>query len=248
MCIRGRVSTQSTWELRLRVPVKPLVSIRAPLSGRLSELRRIGACFCDLELIAGGERFPVHRVVLAAQSSRLRDLMLELKPERKPKQQPENEPEEQPEEQPEPRPEEQPEVQPEEQLREQGKHAELDLGNVSPEAAALLVRWIYEELDVATYHPSSPRINEELMRLSSTFDLPVLSEMCVARLAANITVETAVENMSLCQELGLIELRAAILLAIIKDKAMLRAVSSDVGTLQHPALMRELLVAIAHGS
>lgn len=123
--------------------------------------------------------------------------------------------------------------------------SELDLGKVSHEAADYLVRWIYGEVSSANYRPSTVVVNEEVLQLASEFGMPKLSELGSSRLALGVTISNVVGRIRLCEEFGLPTLRSALVAALIADKQALMAVSQDPMTLGHPALMRELLSAIA---
>lgn len=128
--------------------------------------------------------------------------------------------------------------------RFQGESAELDLKTYSQEAVDLLVRWLYGEVDAGSYAPSED-VNEEVLRLAHEFQLQPLSELCALKLAANVEVKNVVARVRLCEEFGLARLRAALVATLCEDRQVLDAVARDPNTLTHPALMRELLAAIA---
>lgn len=172
----------------------------SPVMECLLECRRTGR-LCDAALLAaGGARFPVHRLVLAAQSAVME--------------------------------------------RRLSEGTELDLG-ACHETVDLLARWLYGEVDEATYRPSSARVNEEMLRLSSDLGLPRLSEMCALYLARHADVGNVVPAVQLCEEYGLPDLRSALIVALVDDRSALDIVSRDPATIGHPALMRELLAALA---
>jgi len=126
--------------------------------------------------------------------------------------------------------------------------AELDLQPASHEAVDIVVRWLYGEVDPANFQPSTSKINEEVLRISSELGLPRLAHLCAMRLAESVDTGTAVAAVRLCEEYGLPTLRAAIVDAVVNDSQALKAVSMDANTLTHPALMRELLSAIAQAA
>lgn len=188
-------------QLRVRYAAKRATS--SPLLEGLLEFRRTGQ-LCDAALLAsGGARFPVHRLVLSAQSAVL------------------------------------------EQRLRQG--AELELAAAGHEAVELLARWLYGEVDDSSYRPSSLRVNEEVLRASSDLGLPRLSELCALHLARQADVGNVVSAVQLCEEYGLPELRGALIRALVEDRPALDIVSRDPATMGHPALMRELLAALAGG-
>eukprot|EP00927_Polykrikos_kofoidii_P029030 TRINITY_DN2516_c2_g1_i1.p1 TRINITY_DN2516_c2_g1~~TRINITY_DN2516_c2_g1_i1.p1 ORF type:complete len:369 (+),score=85.88 TRINITY_DN2516_c2_g1_i1:78-1184(+) len=123
---------------------------------------------------------------------------------------------------------------------------ELNLGTTSHEAADIFVRWVYGEVSAATFRPTTPQVNEEVLRLSSDLGLPRLSELCALQLASGVTVFNIVSRISLCEEFGLPALRSALVCALIENKVALATVSQASETLGHPALMRELLAGLAH--
>jgi len=122
---------------------------------------------------------------------------------------------------------------------------EVDLGTVSHDAAHYLVRWIYGEISVETYTPANPKVNEEVLRLASELGLPLLAQICSTRLAMDVTIKNVVDRVRLCEAFGLPELRASLVSALVTDRGALDAVARDDATLSHPALMRELLAALA---
>lgn len=122
---------------------------------------------------------------------------------------------------------------------------EINLSTASREAVELVVRWLYGKLTVAHYEPSSDVVNDEVLALSSELGLPPLTEICCACSAAHVTVSSFVNRVRLCEKYGLSAYRAALLESILKDSAGLQTVAKDASTLEHPALMRELLAAVA---
>jgi len=122
---------------------------------------------------------------------------------------------------------------------------EVDLGAVSHDAAHYIVRWIYGEIGVDTYSPANPKVNEEVLRLASELGLPMLAQICSTRLAMDVSIKNVVDRIRLCEAFGLPELRAALVTALVEDRHALDAVARDDATLSHPALMRELLAALA---
>lgn len=121
---------------------------------------------------------------------------------------------------------------------------ELDF-RCSHEAADLVVRWLYGEVDAVTYLPSTAKVNEEVLQVSAEFGLTQLSELCAVRLAADADFSNVVSRVRLCEEFGLPKLRAALVHAVVEDRHALHALASDPQTLTHPGLMRELLASIA---
>jgi len=125
---------------------------------------------------------------------------------------------------------------------------ELDLQPASHEAVEIVVRWTYGEVSADNFQPTTPKVNEEVLRISFEFGLPLLSELCAARLAETVDTSNAVPSVRLCEEYGLPKLRAAIVKAIVEDSFALDAVAKDPTTLSHPGLMRELLASIAQAA
>lgn len=123
--------------------------------------------------------------------------------------------------------------------------AEVDLTHVSHEAANIAVRWMYGELAVEAYDPTTAQVNEEVLKLSTELGLPRLAQICASHLARGVTIANVVERVRLCEAYGLTELRKAIITAIVDDRAALTAVSSNPATMGHPVLMHELLANIA---
>lgn len=205
---KGSSSASAEWALtakpipgRLSVPYPAHAGAAADMLGQgLVRLRRAGN-LCDLVVVAGAGRLPVHRTVLAAHSETMMS-----------------------------------------RLQEDVK--ELDF-RCSHEAADLVVRWIYGEVDSASYLPSTAKVNEEVLQVSSEFGLLQLSELCAARLAGDADFSNVVIRIRLCEEFGLPKLRAALVTAIVEDAKALHAVATDPITLTHPGLMRELLASIA---
>jgi len=130
-------------------------------------------------------------------------------------------------------------------VRFQDQASELDLQPASHEAVDLVVRWLYGEVDLANFTPTTSKVNEEVLRISSELGLPRLAELCAMRLAESVDTASAVSAVRLCEEYGLPTLRAALVDAVVNDPQALKEVSMDANTLTHPFLMRELLAAIA---
>lgn len=123
--------------------------------------------------------------------------------------------------------------------------AELDLHQASHEAVDLVVKFCYGEVREDAFVPTSSKVNEEILKISSDFGLPALSDLCAARLAAEATTANVVASVRLCEDYGLPRLRTALVKGIVEDPLVLDAVAKDPVTLTHPALMRELLAYIA---
>mmetsp|Transcript_15849 Transcript_15849/g.50725 ORF Transcript_15849/g.50725 Transcript_15849/m.50725 type:complete len:317 (-) Transcript_15849:183-1133(-) len=207
----GAAAPEKRWASPLKQPPKdrlrvsyapPEAGVAPSLCSGLVALRN-GGNLCDAAVLAGGgQRLPVHRLVLAANSDALSS-------------------------------------------RLQGETGELDLKAYSHEAVELLVRWLYGEVHIGSYAPSSEQVNEEVLRFSSEFRLPPLAELCALHLAKNVEVKNVVARIRLCEEFGLPRLRSTLVGALCEDRHMLDAVARDASTLCHPALMRELLASIA---
>mmetsp|Transcript_28858 Transcript_28858/g.54096 ORF Transcript_28858/g.54096 Transcript_28858/m.54096 type:complete len:267 (+) Transcript_28858:52-852(+) len=127
----------------------------------------------------------------------------------------------------------------------QPPQAELDFQQASHEAVDYVVRFCYGEVTQESFQPSTSKVNEEILKIASECGLPPLAELCAARLAAEASTANVVTSVRLCEEFGLPKLRAALVKGLVEDPAALNAVAKDPGTLQHPALMRELLASIA---
>mmetsp|Transcript_19605 Transcript_19605/g.45623 ORF Transcript_19605/g.45623 Transcript_19605/m.45623 type:complete len:304 (+) Transcript_19605:93-1004(+) len=122
---------------------------------------------------------------------------------------------------------------------------EFQLGSASDEALDILMQWCYGNLNAVSYKPSTPEVNAEVLQLSSELSLPQLAEVCAYHLASGITTANVVTRMQLCEAYGLPKLHAALVQALIQDKAALALVARSGEVLQQPALMRELLGASA---
>lgn len=123
--------------------------------------------------------------------------------------------------------------------------AELRLVEYSFDAVDLVVRWLYGEVAEDSFSPSDATANEEILKLASELGLPRLAELCALQLAADADVSNVVARVRLCEEFGLPRLRANMISSVLADRRALDAVAKDQTTLSHPALMRELLAAIA---
>lgn len=123
--------------------------------------------------------------------------------------------------------------------------AELQLVEYSFDAVDLVVRWLYGEVAEDSFSPSDAKANEEILKLASELGLPRLAELCALQLAADADVSNVVARVRLCEEFGLPRLRANMVSSVLADRRALDAVAKDQTTLSHPALMRELLAAIA---
>jgi len=127
-----------------------------------------------------------------------------------------------------------------------GDRSELDLQSMSREAADILVFFLYGEVaDAAPFSPSNGKVLEEVLQLAFELGLAPLAELCASRLATDTDITNVVARVRLCEQRGLPRLRAALVEALVEDGAALQKVARDVATVSHPALMQELLAAIA---
>ncbi|CAK0898483.1 unnamed protein product [Prorocentrum cordatum] len=127
-----------------------------------------------------------------------------------------------------------------------GDRSELDLQAMSREAADILLLYLYGEVaDAAAFSPSSGQVLEEVLQLAFELGLAPLAELCAARLAADTDVANVAARVRLCEQRGLPRLREALVRALLEDGAALQTVAQDAVTVNHPALMQELLAAIA---
>jgi hypothetical protein len=122
---------------------------------------------------------------------------------------------------------------------------QMDFSSTSSEAVDLLVKWLYGEVDVSTYGPSTDAVNEEVLSLASELSLPQLCEVCCAHFSRNVLISNFVPRVRLCERYGLPTFRAALVATLLKDVQALQAIAQDPAALEHPALMRELLAALA---
>ena len=122
---------------------------------------------------------------------------------------------------------------------------DLDLHEASHEAVELVVKFCYGEVKEDGFAPSTSEVNEEILKISSNLALPSLSQLCAGRLAMDATTTNVVASVRLSEEYSLLSLRAALVKGILEDPAVLETVAKDPVTLNHPALMRELLAFIA---
>lgn len=123
--------------------------------------------------------------------------------------------------------------------------AELDLQPASQEAVELVVRWLYGEVSPTNFKPSTPKVNEEVLRITSELGLPLLAELCAMRLAEATNSTNLVASVRLCEDFGLPKLREKFVAAVVNDRLSLDVIARDPATLGHPVLMRELLAGIA---
>mmetsp|Transcript_37730 Transcript_37730/g.88607 ORF Transcript_37730/g.88607 Transcript_37730/m.88607 type:complete len:264 (+) Transcript_37730:60-851(+) len=129
--------------------------------------------------------------------------------------------------------------------RLQDGQAELDFHQASHEAVDYVVRFCYGEVKQDSFQPSTSKVNEEILKISSECGLPTLTELCAVRLSSEATTANVVQSVRLCEEFGLSKLREALVKGIVEDHVALDAVAKDPATLSHPPLMRELLASIA---
>mmetsp|Transcript_114632 Transcript_114632/g.309615 ORF Transcript_114632/g.309615 Transcript_114632/m.309615 type:complete len:759 (+) Transcript_114632:69-2345(+) len=128
------------------------------------------------------------------------------------------------------------------------KDVEIQLPGITGEATDFLVRFLYGEVGAECFQPSTPQINSEILQLAFDFRLPLLAELCAARLASDVDTGNVVERIRLCEANALPDLRAALVRGIMQDAEALREVAMAPATLGHPAMMRELLQAVAMGT
>lgn len=128
-----------------------------------------------------------------------------------------------------------------------GSGGDVELRDVTGEAADYLVRFLYAEVSSDNFFPSTHQVNAEILKLAFDFQLPRLAELCGVRMGSDVDTGNVVARIGLCEACGLPDLRAAMLQGIMDNPQALSEVARDPTTFQHPGLMRELLMAIAQG-
>eukprot|EP00439_Symbiodinium_sp_Y106_P047447 s2623_g6.t1 len=92
--------------------------------------------------------------------------------------------------------------------------AELDFHQASHEAVDYVVRFCYGEVKQDSFQPSTSKVNEEILKISSECGLPTLTELCAVRLSSEATTANVVQSVRLCEEFGLSKLREALVKGI----------------------------------
>jgi len=110
-----------------------------------------------------------------------------------------------------------------------------------PEAVQLMLDFLYEVGDETGYAPSTHQVNKDVLFLAERFHLLELKRRAAAVLARDITTQNAMERITICETLGLADIRDRILNQLASNKKALAEFSSFPEVKQHPQLLRDVL-------
>jgi len=116
-------------------------------------------------------------------------------------------------------------------------------GISSEEAMHIMLDYVYS-MGAAhkwKYSPTSMEVNQDVLRLSRSFQLLCLHEHASRFLVKGLTTDNLHERLALCEEFGLRLLRELILKEVASDPDMLAAASESPEIARHPRILQELL-------
>jgi len=124
---------------------------------------------------------------------------------------------------------------------EQMTKCEIRLYETCPGAVKAFLDFVY----LNEYAPKTDEINKDVLKLSSQFKMPELTEKCAEVLAKDISTTNVVERLGLCEEFQLDKLREKIMQQLTSNRKVLHDVAQSKNILQYPLLMQEMLGLIA---
>jgi len=124
---------------------------------------------------------------------------------------------------------------------DQTTKCEIRLYETCPGAVKSFLDFVY----LNEYSPKTDEINKDVLKLSSQFKMPDLTERCTEVLAKDINTTNVVERLGLCEEFQLDRLRERIMQQLTSNRKVLHDVAQSKSILQYPLLMQEMLGLIA---
>jgi hypothetical protein len=218
--------------------------------------------FCDTVLVVGGQNFKVHRAVLAAQSTGLREYLKNVAtPARKAKDSDPTVTENPPVAQtgadkgvaagqpPVSTPDQAAQSSEREvEAKQEAPLVEVQVDGIShPQAMQVTLDYIYASGTGSPwcYDPVTMEVNWDVLALTERFDLPFLHEEAARWLAKGLTTENIVKRLAACKAFKLHGLRQKIVEQLTALPHALNAVSSSQEIQEHPSLLQELLLQVA---
>lgn len=173
--------------------------------------------FCDVVLVAGGQSFSAHSLVLAAVSACFQQQIQEAYAKGVPglvaglDRQP----------------------------------VTVHLNNVShPEAVQDMLDCIYGpfSMDSKEPHSKTEQANRDVLQLAQAYKIPPLTHQASLWLAQNLTTQNVLGRLAICEEFGLAEVREKILEQLIADPVALPMLARDPEVTKVPKVLQDLLV------
>eukprot|EP00443_Scrippsiella_acuminata_P066728 CAMPEP_0115506162 /NCGR_PEP_ID=MMETSP0271-20121206/70994_1 /TAXON_ID=71861 /ORGANISM="Scrippsiella trochoidea, Strain CCMP3099" /LENGTH=247 /DNA_ID=CAMNT_0002935565 /DNA_START=37 /DNA_END=780 /DNA_ORIENTATION=- len=174
---------------------------------------------CDVELIAGGQTFQAHRLVLAAVSSSFHECLVRLSAE----------------------------VGSVPAAMAAKEKLVMRLDDIThPEAVQAMLNCIYEpQFGTANrYNPSSHDANRDVLRLAQRFQISQLLDLASRWLASNLSTSNVLERLSACEEFGLGEVREKIFEQLTANPSALFVLAQDAEIIKMPIVLQDLLVRV----
>jgi len=209
-----RLPTLGTKPVKLSVNLGPLKQ-KECLSDDMRELYKQRLC-CDVVIRCAEQSYPAHKSVLAARSSKFREIFAERVTEAG--------------SEPVPSPKE---------IRIS------DVENPEAVQMMLDFMYEVEVTDWKDYNPGTQAINKDVLRLAECYALPALTQRATHWLSKDITTGDVVDRLAVCREFQLEVLRGKILEQLTSNKAALAEVAHGPKIMQYPELMQSLLQCAA---
>lgn len=177
---------------------------------------------CDVELVAGGQTFQAHRLVLAAVSGPFAECLARLGAEMG--------------------------SVPAASLAGTAKgNLVMRLDDIAhPEAVQAMLDCIYGPRSGApcVYHPSSHDVNRDVLRLAQRFQISQLLDQASCWLADNLSTSNVLQRLSACEEFGLVGVREKIFEQLTANPNALFVLAKDPEIVKMPVVLQDLLVRV----
>jgi len=171
---------------------------------------------CDVELIAGGQRFLAHRPVLAAVSLSFHECLMQLSS-----------------------------AQDGGAASDHKMKLVLKLDDIThPEAVQAMLECIYGIPAIKAYSPASEGANKDVLRLAQRFQIAQLQYQACRWLTSNLSTKNVLQRLVACEEFALADVRDKILEQFIANPNALFALANDPEIVQVPAVLQDLLVRV----
>jgi len=185
--------------------------------------------FYDVFLVLGSQRFPAHKVALAAISPKLCEQLAEMQSGASA-----------------PAAVAQDGSQESQPAQSPSRHPELQLEGIShAEAVRALLDFVYG-LGGGAYDVSSDEVNSDVLRLAKNFGLSRLQDCAAAHLLGGLTTDNAILRLATCEEFGLVQHGEKIADALIDCPEALARVAGSADVQRFPALLQGLLLRAAN--
>jgi hypothetical protein len=203
---------------------------------------------CDIVLVAGGQSFPAHLVVLAAVAPKFNDRMQQsADPSADASAAPASQCADGASAMDDQQCTSATEAPPTVVAGCEGQKSELRLDKIShPEAVRAMLDCIYGAgaAGAGEYNPSSDEVNCDVLRLAQQFQIAPLLDQSSKWLLRNLSTTNALERLQACEEFGLVDVRDKILEQLVANPQALLILAKDPEMTKVPTVLQDMLVRI----